>query len=62
MMAGDEEFYIEYFQEPGRAEAEIESDIRDWVLGFMFSGSGDAPPPDPSGTIATIPHGARMKD
>ena len=28
----------------------------------MFSGSGDAPPPDPSGTIATIPHGARMKD
>jgi pimeloyl-ACP methyl ester carboxylesterase len=61
-MAGDEEFYIEYFQEPGRAEAEIESDIRDWLLGFMYSGSGDAPPPDPSGTIATIPHGAKMKD
>ncbi|MCX6522881.1 MAG: alpha/beta hydrolase [Actinobacteria bacterium] len=62
-MAGDEEFYVEYFQEPGRAEAEIEADIRDWVLGFMFSGSGDAPLPDPSkGTIATIPRGARMKD
>lgn len=62
-MAGDEEFYVEYFQEPGRAEAEIEADIRDWVLGFMFSGSGDAPAPDPSkGTIATIPRGARMKD
>ncbi len=62
-MAGDEEFYIEYFQEPGRAEAEIEADIRDWVLGFMFSGSGDAPLPDPTtGTIATIPRGARMKD
>ncbi len=61
-MAGDEEFYVEYFQEPGRAEAEIEADIRDWLLGFMFSGSGDAPPPDPSGTIATIPRGARMKD
>ncbi len=62
-MAGDEEFYVEYFQEPGRAEAEIESDVRDWLLGFMFSGSGDAPRPDPSkGTIATIPHGARMKD
>lgn len=62
LMAGAEEFYIEYFQEPGRAEAEIESDVRDWLLGFMFSGSGDAPPPDSSGTIATIPHGAKMKD
>lgn len=62
-MAGDEEFYVEYFQEPGRAEAEIEADVRDWLLGFMFSGSGDAPVPDPSkGTIATIPRGARMKD
>ncbi len=62
-MAGDEEFYIEYFQEPGRAEAEIEADIRDWLLGFMFSGSGDAPLPDPSkGTMATVPSGARMKD
>ncbi len=61
-MAGDEEFYVEYFQEPGRAEAEIEADVRDWLLGFMFSGSGDAPPPDPTGTIATIPRGALMKD
>ena len=61
-MAGEEEFYVEYFQEPGRAEAEIEADIRDWLLGFMFSGSGNAPPPDPSGTLATIPRGARMKD
>jgi len=62
-MAGDEEFYVEYFQEPGRAEAEIEADIRGWLLGFMFSGSGDAPPPDPTtGTIATIPAGARMCD
>jgi pimeloyl-ACP methyl ester carboxylesterase len=62
-LAGDEEFYIEYFQEPGRAEAEIEADVRDWLLGFMFTASGDAPPPDPAtGTIATIPRGAQMKD
>jgi pimeloyl-ACP methyl ester carboxylesterase len=62
-MAGDEEFYIEYFQEPGRAEAEIEADVRGWLSGFMYTASGDAPPPDPAaGTVATIPHGARMKD
>jgi len=62
-MAGDEEFYVEYFQEPGRAEAEIEADVRDWLLGFYFTASGDAPDPDPAaGTIATIPRGALMKD
>lgn len=62
MMGGDEEFYIEYFQEPGRAEAEIEADVRDWLLGFMFTASGDAPPPGPDGTVATVPHGKLMKD
>lgn len=62
-MAGDEEFYIEYFQEPGRAEAEIEADVRNWLLGFMFTASGDAPPVDPAaGTVATIPYGKQMKD
>jgi len=62
-MAGDEEFYVEYFQQPGRAEAEIEADVRDWLLGFMFTASGDAPPPDPSvGTVATIARGKQMKD
>jgi pimeloyl-ACP methyl ester carboxylesterase len=62
-MAGDEEFYIEYFQEPGRAEAEIERDVRTWLLGFYFSISGDAPPPKPGqGTVGTIPHGALMRD
>lgn len=62
-MAGDEEFYVEYFQEPGRAEAEIEADVRDWLLGFMFTASGDAPLPDPAtGTVATIPRGAQMRD
>ena len=44
-MGGDEEFYIEYFQEPGRAEAELEEDVRMWLLGFYFTASGDAPPP-----------------
>ncbi|MET0458788.1 MAG: alpha/beta hydrolase [Ilumatobacteraceae bacterium] len=60
-MAGDEEFYIEYFQRPGRAEAELDEDVREWLKGFYFTASGDAPPPS-GGTVATIPHGARMRD
>ena len=60
-MGGAEEFYIEYFQEPGRAEREIEEDVRSWLLGFYYGASGDAPPV-PGGTLATIPHGARMRD
>ena len=62
-MAGEEEFYIEYFQQPGRAEAELEADVRGWLLGFMFSLSGDAPPPDlAKGTVATVRRGSLMKD
>jgi pimeloyl-ACP methyl ester carboxylesterase len=60
-MGGDEEFYIEYFQQPGRAERELEQDVRRWLLGFYFTASGDAPPPS-GGTVATIPHGAEMGD
>ena len=42
-MGGSEEFYINYFQEPGRAEREIESDVAGWLLGFYVGASGDAP-------------------
>jgi len=62
VMGGKEEFYIEYFQQPGRAEAEIEPDIKGWLLGFYYSASGDAPAPAAGGTMATIPHGGRMRD
>ena len=62
-MGGAEEFYIEYFQEPGRAEREVEEDVRRWLLGFYFTASGDAPSPlAGAGTVATIPHGAEMRD
>jgi hypothetical protein len=33
-MGGDEEFYVSYFQEAGRAEAEIEPDVRGWLAGI----------------------------
>jgi len=63
LLAGEEEFYIEYFQQPGRAEAELEADVRRWLLGFYFTASGDAPAPDPTkGTVATVARGARMSD
>src|SRR5215207_10357129 len=56
-MGGDEQFYIEYFQEPGRAEAEIEDDVRSWLLGFYIAASGDAIRPPDGGVLARIPHG-----
>lgn len=53
------EFYIEYFQEVGRAEAEIEEDVRGWLAGFYFSASGDAPP---GGNMSVVPRGAKLRD
>ena len=61
-MAGDEEFYIEYFQQPGRAEAEIEQDVRDWLLGFYFSASGDARPMAGKGSVAMVTPGGTMRE
>ncbi|WTW99140.1 alpha/beta hydrolase [Streptomycetaceae bacterium NBC_01309] len=50
-MGGDEEFYVSYFQEPGRAEAEMEPDVRGWLAGFFAALSADTMPaqgaPDP---------------
>ncbi|MER7170836.1 alpha/beta fold hydrolase [Streptomyces mesophilus] len=47
----DEEFYVSYFQEPGRAEAEIEPEVRGWLAGFYAALSADTMPaadaPDP---------------
>ncbi|MFF4380957.1 alpha/beta fold hydrolase [Kitasatospora sp. NPDC001547] len=44
-MGGDQEFYVSYFQEPGRAEAEIEPDVRGWLAGFYAALSADTMPP-----------------
>ncbi|MET9547209.1 alpha/beta hydrolase [Streptomyces sp. NPDC006627] len=48
---GGEEFYVSYFQRPGRAEAEIEPDVRRWLAGFYAALSADTMPgpdaPDP---------------
>jgi pimeloyl-ACP methyl ester carboxylesterase len=61
-MGGDEEFYINYFQEPGRAEAEAELDVRSWLLGFYIGASGDAIAPPDGGTIGTVRPGGMLRD
>jgi pimeloyl-ACP methyl ester carboxylesterase len=43
-MAGDNQFYIVYFQEPGKAEAELEEDVRETMIKALYSLSGDPPP------------------
>jgi pimeloyl-ACP methyl ester carboxylesterase len=44
-MAGERQFYQLYFQEPGKAERELEENVRESMLKFLYSASGD-PPPD----------------
>ncbi|MFG2355298.1 alpha/beta fold hydrolase [Streptomyces sp. NPDC048521] len=50
-MGGEEEFYVSRFQQPGRAEGEIEPDVRGWLAGFYAALSADTMPapgaPDP---------------
>jgi pimeloyl-ACP methyl ester carboxylesterase len=43
-MAGGQEFYQLYFQEPGKAETELEADVRTTMRMFLYSASGDPPP------------------
>ncbi len=57
--ADDNEFYVEYFQEPGRAEAEIEDDVRQWLLGFYWCASGDV---RDGPNISIVPRGTKMRD
>jgi pimeloyl-ACP methyl ester carboxylesterase len=56
-IGGDEEFYVSYFQQVGRAEAEIEPDVRGWLRGFYaaLAGTGDA-------HVFMVPPGRRLAD
>ena len=40
-MAGDRFLYILYFQEPGKAEAELDARAREMMRGMLFTVSGD---------------------
>ncbi|MDQ2724493.1 MAG: alpha/beta fold hydrolase [Actinomycetota bacterium] len=61
-MGGDEEFYINYFQEPGRAEAEMEVDVRGWLAGFYVGASGNRIRPPDGGSMITVGPGGRLSD
>ncbi|MER7396422.1 alpha/beta hydrolase [Streptomyces sp. NPDC000151] len=61
-LGGDEEFYVGYFQEPGRAEAEIEPDVRGWLAGFYAGLSADTMPRGGEGSLFFVPQGGRLRD
>ncbi|MCL3818625.1 alpha/beta fold hydrolase [Aeromicrobium wangtongii] len=52
--------YQLYFNEVGRAEADLELDVRHWLQGFFFSISGDAPPEEV--TLGDLVRGDKLAD
>ena len=57
-----EEFYISYFQEPGRAEREAELDVRSWLRGFYIAASGDGGPGPDGKNIAFVAPGGTIRE
>ena len=60
-IGGNDEFYISYFQAPGRAETEIEADVAGWLSG-LYSGLSGGSSVDPGHPLYFISPGARMAD
>jgi pimeloyl-ACP methyl ester carboxylesterase len=58
----EEEFYMNYFQEPGRAEREFEADVRTSLLKFYVAASADAHRHVDGGTTATVARGTLLLD
>ena len=61
-IGGEEEFYVSYFQEPGRAEAEIEPDVRGWLAGFYAALSADTMPPAGAPDPHFVSRGGTLRD
>ncbi|GAU68118.1 epoxide hydrolase [Streptomyces sp. NBRC 110611] len=67
-LGGAEEFYINYFQEPGRAEAEIEPDVRGWLAGVYAGLAGETRAASVTGgargaaPVLTVPPGGKLSD
>jgi pimeloyl-ACP methyl ester carboxylesterase len=61
-IGGEEEFYVSYFQQPGRAEAEIEPDVRGWLAGFYAGLSADTMAPAGEASLFFVPPGRALRD
>ncbi|MEU8924569.1 alpha/beta hydrolase [Kitasatospora sp. NPDC048545] len=61
-LGGDQEFYVSYFQEPGRAEAEIEPDVRGWLAGFYAALSADTMPAPHEADPHFVTKGGTLRD
>ncbi|SDF43593.1 Pimeloyl-ACP methyl ester carboxylesterase [Blastococcus fimeti] len=62
MNAGGGEFYVSYFQQPGRAEAEIEPDVRGWLAGFYAALSADTMPGPDAPDVHGVQPGGALRD
>ena len=60
-VGGADTFYIDYFQQPGRAEAEIEPDVRGWITGMYASLSADTMTHDRDRNAFFVPPGGTMR-
>ncbi|MFF7379169.1 alpha/beta hydrolase [Streptomyces massasporeus] len=58
----EQEFYVSYFQKPGRAEAEIEPDVRGWLAGFYAALSADTMPAEGEPDPHFVARGGRLRD
>ncbi|HYO67210.1 MAG TPA: alpha/beta hydrolase [Archangium sp.] len=56
---GDQWFYFLYFQQPGKAEAELDTNVRTFLRGFFYSLSGN-PPYQPLRGLAGGPKNGTM--
>ena len=61
MIFGDQWFYFLYFQEPGKAESELDANARLFLRSFLYTASGDPPPETLIGLVGG-PKDGRMID
>ncbi|NUP04377.1 MAG: alpha/beta hydrolase [Nonomuraea sp.] len=61
-MGGPDEFYVSYFQTPGRAESEIEPDVRGWLAGVYAALSADTEPGPGAPHPLFVARGGRLRD
>jgi pimeloyl-ACP methyl ester carboxylesterase len=61
-LGGDNQFYVSYFQNPGRAESEIEPDVRSWLRGVYTTLSADTMPTAGAQEAFFVTPGGRLAD